>query len=99
MEQPTLSVRVGDRKLIRFKNAGRFHYEYYDLATDPSEQNDLYATHADEAADLKALVDRYEDDMTIMRDALRENRGEGPATDVEISPDHADRLRALGYLE
>ncbi len=96
VQQPTLAVRVGDRKLIRFRGSTGFRYEYYDLARDPSEERDLYATQASSADDLRELLDGYERDAgSRRRRLLRGDARDAPALD----PDREQGLRALGYLE
>ncbi len=96
VEQPTLAVRVGERKLIRFREAGGFRYELYDLAQDPREQRDLYPAQGASASELRELLDAYEQDALARRRALlRGDPREAPALD----PDREQGLRALGYLE
>jgi choline-sulfatase len=73
----------------------RYHYidapepELYDLAADPDEKNNLVAQQAATAAVLKDKLQ-----------ALLRNRPFTPATDEssKLSPDAADKLRALGYV-
>ncbi|NIV76473.1 MAG: hypothetical protein GWN37_17080, partial [Gammaproteobacteria bacterium] len=44
---PAFLVRVGDRKLARYRTEnGGLRYEYYDVAADPLERVDLYPSHA-----------------------------------------------------
>jgi len=96
VEQPTLAVRLGDRKLIRFREAGGFRYELYHLASDPGEQQDLYAEHAGASADLRELLDAYESSAAAQREALlQSDEPEG----LELDPDRQQSLRALGYIE
>jgi len=96
VEQPTLSVRLGDRKLIRFRRGEGHRYEYYDLARDPDEQRDLYPQQPAAAADLRALLDGYEASALEQRRALLdEDAGDAPLLD----PDHEESLRALGYVD
>ena len=96
VEQPTLAVRVGARKLIRFREGSGFRYEYYDLGRDPAERRDLYPERAAAAADLRALLDGYERDAAARRSALVGHDGRDA---VGIDPDQEQGLRALGYLE
>jgi arylsulfatase len=95
---PAFLVRVGDRKLTRYRNgAGGHRYEYYDLATDPEERSDLYAARPEEARDLFQLLDRYEESNLSLRAEL--DRGESPESQaVELDPRQEEKLRALGYL-
>jgi arylsulfatase A-like enzyme len=96
---PAFGVRVGDRKLARYRtDDGGFRYEYYDLGADPVERRDLYGSRAGEAADLRALVDGYEERSLAQRRRL--GRGEAARPErVFLDPRQEDKLRALGYLE
>jgi arylsulfatase A-like enzyme len=96
---PAFGVRVGDRKLARYRSDdGGFRYEYYDVAADPGERHDLYESRAAEAADLRALVDGYEARSLAQRRRL--GRGEpAPPERVFLDPRQEEKLRALGYLE
>ena len=72
----------------------RFHYieapepELYDLTTDPEEKNNLASQQAATAAVLK-------DKITTL---LRENPFTSSQAKSEVSPDAAEKLRALGYV-
>ena len=94
--QPTLAVRVGDRKLIRFREGDSFRYEYYDLASDPGEKRDLYAQQPHQAADLRELLDSYEAAAVTLRRSLVPVEAAEP---LALDPDREQSLRALGYLE
>jgi arylsulfatase A-like enzyme len=97
-EPPAFAVRVGPRKLVRYREGEGFRYEYYDLASDPLEQKDLYASRADEAAELRRLLDGYEASGRALRERI--GRGEAPApARVLLDPEQEEKLRALGYLE
>jgi arylsulfatase A-like enzyme len=106
LNQPSIAVRHGDRKLIR-SNAveGGFTYRYYDLATDPDERRDLHGEQAAAVADLQELLAGYEPLMAGVRrraDAARARFGAGRDTgpeEVEIDPAVSEKLRALGYVE
>ncbi len=95
---PAFLVRVGDRKLARYRDGnGGHHYEYYDLATDPGERENLYPTRADEARDLFELLESYEARGRDLRARL--DGGEDPSGQaVELDPRQEEKLRALGYL-
>lgn len=96
-EPPAFLVRIGDRKLTRYRNEGDgLSYEYYDLASDPEERRDLYRSHADEAADLFELLESYEERGRALR--ARIDRGEPDSQAVELDPRQEEKLRALGYL-
>ena len=64
---PAYMVRKGSRKLARYPTQGGVEYRYFDLASDPLEQRNLYPTHASEAADLRELLEKNE----LRNDALR----------------------------
>jgi len=95
VSQPSYAVRVGSRKLVRLRDGEGFRYAYYDLAADPSEQRDLYASDPAAAADLRALLDAYPTRVTRLRAALTAER----AADGSLDPERESQLRALGYLE
>ncbi len=59
--------------------------ELYDLASDPSEQHNLYASQRDRARDLETRLDRI-------------TRAAPPAAPSAIDPDAEARLKALGYV-
>ena len=98
--QPTLALRLGDRKLVRSRadpeDPTRFRYEFYDLAADPLEQNDLYPGDPAAAADLVAMLERYSRAV----EGLHEKLGDpAPGSERPVDPDLEAKLRALGYLE
>jgi arylsulfatase A-like enzyme len=99
-QPPGFLVRVGDRKLERYRTReGGFRYEYYDLSADPLERNDLYPERPEEARDLLELLESYEERGRELRrriDAGESNRTEDP---VLLDPREEEKLRALGYLE
>ena len=97
-----LSVRLGDRRLVRYGQGPGASYQYFDLSQDPLEQHDLYPEQAAEAADLRALLDAY----LPAREADRAELERGPVAvpadaplPHEIDPDQAAKLRALGYVD
>jgi arylsulfatase A-like enzyme len=95
---PAYLVRVGDRKLARYRTQdGGFRYEYYDVAADPREEFDLYPSRAEEARDLRGLLEGY----------AQRGRASGTRIDREapadtppliLDPEQEKKLRALGYL-
>jgi arylsulfatase A-like enzyme len=95
--EPSLSVRVGDRKLIRMRTPTGDRHLYFDLAADPGERRNLYAETGAEARDLAALLDAYAPDVTSRGAALRDNGGSAEALGVD--PERLEKLRALGYVE
>lgn len=94
---PALMVRKGSRKMIRVRERSGYRYHYYDLARDPKELVDLYPGAPTLAADLRALLERYESDMKERRRALGGEPFPSPSSPLE--PDREEALRALGYLE
>jgi arylsulfatase A-like enzyme len=96
-QPPSVSVRVGSRKVTRIRERGGFRYEYYDLSEDPGEQRDLYPRRRDEASDLVALLERYEDERRARsRELLGEEEPHAPS--LRLDPEREEKLRALGYL-
>jgi arylsulfatase A-like enzyme len=95
---PAFLVRVGDRKLVRYRTkGGRYRYEYYDLATDPDELDDLFKTRPLEALDLHQLIESYEERNRKLRASL--DRGDSPESQAApLDPRQEEKLRALGYL-
>lgn len=106
LNQPSIAVRHGDRKLIRSNApAGGFAYQYFDLAEDPLERNDLYAQRSGQVGDLVELLAGYEPLMSGLRRRAVDARARLGGTRVprarqaEIDPAVAEKLRALGYVE
>ena len=102
IEEPTLAVRLGDRKLIRARRGGGFEYEYFDLRADPREEHDLYEEMAPQLRDLKELIDGYPQAMAKLKAELTRNEGKPVAEGAEehlIDPAREEKLRALGYLD
>jgi choline-sulfatase len=54
------AARATDRKLIRVRAGGEIRHEAYDLAADPRETSDLYATDPGRFADLASALDAYD---------------------------------------
>jgi choline-sulfatase len=101
---PAFMVRVGSRKLARYPDgSGGFHYELYDVASDPGERRDLLPEDPGAAADLRPLLDGYEAASAADRariDAATQSGGAAPAApSVPLDPQQEQKLRALGYLE
>jgi arylsulfatase A-like enzyme/Tfp pilus assembly protein PilF len=59
--------------------------ELYDLAADPGESRNLYASQRERARDLEARLDRV-------------NAGAAPPTRAAVDSDAEARLRSLGYV-
>ena len=95
MVQPSYSVRVGSRKLVRLRDGAGYRYAYYDLAKDPGERHDLYPADPAAAADLRELLDAYPERVARRREALLD----GSATEAALDPQRETQLRALGYVE
>ncbi len=107
LEQPSIAVRHGSRKLIRsnLPGGGGFAYQAYDLNADPHERSDLYPTAPDSVADLRELLAAYEllmDGVRRRAEAARIRFSEGAADEspeVDADPAVREKLRALGYVE
>ena len=96
---PAFLVRVGDRKLMRYRTAdGEFRYEYYDVATDPLERNDLHPSREEEVQALRGLIELYEERGHETRARLESGAPTQPQR-VLLDPRQEEKLRALGYLE
>jgi arylsulfatase A-like enzyme len=83
---PTLGLRVGGMKYIRFADPER-RPELYDLKSDAGEKSDLAGSRPDDVTRLGALVRRF--------DELREKEREDQ---VELDAATIRELKALGYL-
>ena len=59
--------------------------ELYDLAADPGEQRNLYASQRDRARDLESRLDRL-------------TAGAAPAAPAAVDAETQNRLRSLGYV-
>ncbi|MEE2662600.1 MAG: sulfatase [Myxococcota bacterium] len=81
-------IRVGDRKLL--KHRGKI--SYFDLATDPTEQNDLSAQRREDVEVLSALL--ADQRQQSVQDAARFEHG-GTA---DLEAEATEQLCALGYL-
>lgn len=55
-----LALRTGNWKLRRLQREGKEHYELFDLAEDPGESQNLFASHAEIAARLKTQMQALE---------------------------------------
>src|SRR5262245_57329333 len=93
--QPSYSVRIGSRKLVRLRDGAGYRYAYYDLAKDPDERHDLYPADPAAAADLRELLDAYPERAARRREALLA----GSAKETALDPQRETQLRALGYVE
>jgi arylsulfatase A-like enzyme len=93
--RPGFAVRVGSRKLIRYRDGDGFRYSYYDLDSDPGEERDLYREDPESSRDLRRLIEEYVEATAELKDRLSGDRsgGAGP-----LDPEREERLRALGYI-
>jgi arylsulfatase A-like enzyme len=96
--QPTFSVRVGSRKLIRYTDQGRPRYAYYDLDEDPEERSGGASHSSAEVSELVRLLERHQAAARTHRAELVAPPGALPP-ELTLDPERASRLRALGYLE
>jgi hypothetical protein len=62
--------------------------EYYDLAEDPYEKDDIVDEKRERVAELLATLER-----------IREGVEPAPAPTFSTDPDTIDKLRALGYIK
>jgi len=97
---PAYLVRQGDRKLARYPTEHGVEYRYYDLASDPREQTDLYPAHAAQAADLVELLESNLAHGAALRNELaaQASGADTPVRRPELDAQQAEKLRALGYL-
>ena len=79
-------ARRGRFKLITDRESGE--RELFDLATDPTERQDLSEARPELADELSALMDQFFGPEV-----------EDPLEALELDPKTVERLRSLGYLE
>jgi arylsulfatase A-like enzyme len=97
---PTLAVRRGPHKLIRYKGPEGARYAFYDLSSDPREQRDRFAEGGAEVDALRAIADAYEAQSAALAARLGLPPLVTEAPDVEdMDPQRLEALRALGYVE
>ena len=99
LEHPVFAVRKQGRKLIRGGPPAAPRYQYYDVARDPEERDDLYDRDPAAAADLRALLEAYEASMAKTREALAAGEDMPALAPELVDPGHLERLRALGYIQ
>lgn len=94
--QPTLSLELAGRKLVRARTAGGFRYELYDVQRDPAEEMDLYDDEPETVEELRQMLLRYEERTAALHAALGEAR---PEEAPDLDPRLEEKLRALGYID
>jgi arylsulfatase A-like enzyme len=92
---PSLAVRSGGRKLVRYRSPQGTRHELYDLASDPGERIDLFGSDPHVAEPLLSLLEAH------ARELVRAREGAAPAEPAppSLDPDREEKLRALGYVE
>lgn len=95
---PGFLVQRGLEKLARYRRDGGFAYEYYDLATDPGEQHNRFADNPQGVAELKPLVDGYEN-LCLAAALNAGDTSPGQQQKIPLDPAAQEKLRALGYLK
>ena len=96
--KPAFSVRVGNRKLHRYRVGEGFVYELFDLVSDPGEKTDLLAQGVN-ANDLRELIDGFESAAHELRGELLRGGGDVQPDENFLDPAREEKLRALGYIE
>jgi arylsulfatase A-like enzyme len=97
---PTFAVRLGARKLIRYRGNEQARYEYFDLASDPGETRDRFEVGAPEIAELMRLADDYVESMSRLRaDLLERSLPEDQREGLMLDSERERKLRALGYVD
>ncbi len=67
-EETWWAIRDGDRKYLRRKDGAEAAEEwYFDLAKDPTETNDFFATRQGEVKELKAKLKAWEEEVKTVR--------------------------------
>jgi arylsulfatase A-like enzyme len=84
-----VSVQDGDEKLIRDLLYPKSSL-VFDLAADPAEDHDLFATDADSRDRLRAILDRH------LKDGLPD--GLAGVDDIVIDAESMEMLKSLGYI-
>jgi arylsulfatase A-like enzyme len=95
LESPAHAVRVGQRKLVRFRHVDGEQEKVFDVGTDPGERR---ALDPQTASDLAALLDARETQTEADRLRLRGEAG-APAEPAALDPEYEEKLRELGYLD
>ncbi len=95
---PGFVARRGALKLARYQTADGPRYEAYDLAADPGEKENLADRRAADFAELRSILDGYEEVATKAREARLQGKAV-QSEDVQLAPDQEQKLRSLGYLQ
>jgi hypothetical protein len=90
---PSLAVRSGERKLVRYGSPDGIRHELYDLAADPREQTNLFDAAPGAAEPLLSLLEAHD------RERARAGAATAPDAFPALDPDREAKLRALGYVE
>ena len=80
-------VVAGDHKLLRIPTEGGERYELYNLVSDPGEQVNLAEAQPALLAELKPLLDEWDEIVDSQR-----------TEPTEMDEDARERIRGLGYL-
>ena len=97
---PAFAARVRNQKLIRYRDENGVRFEYYDLGSDPTERNNLYAESNSKASELRSVLDTHLREMTLLRDALQAGKdAEEEDGRTLLDPEREAQLRSLGYID
>jgi arylsulfatase A-like enzyme len=92
---PAYAVRLGDQKLMRWRDAGGWTARSFDLAGDPRERQPLPGPPAALAGRLAA----HEAAVAATRAALAGPAARPGAPSIQLDPEREQALRALGYID
>jgi arylsulfatase A-like enzyme len=94
MDTETFAVVEDGWKLVHntVRPRGGPEHELYDVRTDPFDQHDLAAQHAE-------IVARLSQRLTAWRTKSVNARKPPEAATASLSPEEVERLRSLGYLQ
>jgi arylsulfatase A-like enzyme len=74
----------------------------YSMKTDSRGETDVSANHPDVVADLWSILEDYDEALNTAKklaSSLNEERENGEAREMPLSPEIAEQLEALGYVE
>lgn len=95
---PVTAVRLGQRKLLRDRDADEERLELYDLGRDPGERRNLLGDGASPPADLSRLLDGYAGARAAEQRRLTGETA-GAQEAPPLDPERVEKLRALGYID